>query len=1016
MTEVISPLPRGVFSAPSSTAGGLLAYLTENDNNLKIRALHKLYQIIDIHWAEIWGSLPLIEELSEDSSFPAADLAAAIASKCFYHLQEYDDSLKLALTAGKYFDISVKSEYIDTLLVKCIDDYKTQRQLIEAAKDANTMTVPIDPRIEQIMEQMYQRCYRDSCYEQALGIALDTLSLNKVEEVCVHAIRNGKESILNYAYNLCQGARNITSRKFRLSVMDVLVKLYITLPEPDYSNMCFGLQYLNRPEEVAVILHGLISSSCTTTTGSSGHELMAYQIAFDLLEAENQGFILKVMSHFDTLSSGPGASEEKSSDEEEAPSPPSPASEFQDRVKKLKKILTENFDVDLILNFLFKQSHSDLNVLRTIKASTEGRSNILHDATVVSHAYMNGGTTKDNFLRDNLDWLGKASNWAKFTAVGSIGVVHKGHVHESMSLLQPYLPQAGQSSSPYSESGALYALGLIHANKGGSGDSSTISFLTDSLRNAGNAEIVQHGACLGIGLAAMATGSEGLFETLNEILYSDSAVAGEGAALGIGLLMVGQCDSELATRRIPELLTYSHDNHHEKVVRAVALSIAMMVYGKEESADIIIETLTGNRDPIIRYGGMFAIAMAYCGTADNKSIQKLLHVAVSDVNDDVRRAAVSAFGFLNFRNPESVPRLVALLAESFNPHVRYGACMAVGIACAGTASKDAVDLLTPLLEDNIDYVRQGALIAMALVYQEISEARSPSSKKFRETLLTLIADKHQTVMTKAGAILAAGIIDAGGRNCVVSIQSRTGFMKMGGAVGIMMFLQYWYWYPLKLFLSLSFNATVLIGLNKDFDMPNNFEVDCNAPPSMFAYPKVEEKKEEEKKLVATAVLSTTVKAKAREARKEALKLHKPLSSSSHDVQSADNLDVPIPMERVASHLSTLSYISLGEDGGDHHHHHTSPFKQLAAKKDREPTCFTVKNPSRLLASQIKYISLQEGQRYVPVISRTTPAGIVMLRDCDPSEPENVAKVERVAIGQEDEADAPEPFMWDPNDP
>ena len=30
-----------------------------------------------------------------------------------------------------------------------------------------------------------------------------------------------------------------------------------------------------------------------------------------------------------------------------------------------------------------------------------------------------------------------------------------------------------------------------------------------------------------------------------------------------------------------------------------------------------------------------------------------------------------------------------------------------------------------------------------------------------------------------GAILAAGILDAGGRNVVVSMQSRAGFMKMG---------------------------------------------------------------------------------------------------------------------------------------------------------------------------------------------------------------------------------------------
>ena len=52
------------------------------------------------------------------------------------------------------------------------------------------------------------------------------------------------------------------------------------------------------------------------------------------------------------------------------------------------------------------------------------------------------------------------------------------------------------------------------------------------------------------------------------------------------------------------------------------------------------------------------------------TIGKLLHVAVSDVSDDVRRAAVTCLGFLLFRTPDVVPQLVSLLAESFNPHVR----------------------------------------------------------------------------------------------------------------------------------------------------------------------------------------------------------------------------------------------------------------------------------------------------------------------------------------------------------
>jgi 26S proteasome regulatory subunit N2 len=135
------------------------------------------------------------------------------------------------------------------------------------------------------------------------------------------------------------------------------------------------------------------------------------------------------------------------------------------------------------------------------------------------------------------------------------------------------------------------------------------------------------------------------------------------------------------------------------------------------------------------------------------------------------------------------------------------------------------------------------LCTQALVLQQTSEARSPSVKKFKDLIQTVVNDKFQSVLAKSGAILAAGILDAGGGNVVVSMQSRAGFMKMGGAVGIMMFLQHWYWYPLQPFLSLAFSPTMLIGLNKDFNMPTQFEVTCNAPPAMFAYPKIEEKKE-----------------------------------------------------------------------------------------------------------------------------------------------------------------------------
>lgn len=78
---------------------------------------------------------------------------------------------------------------------------------------------------------------------------------------------------------------------------------------------------------------------------------------------------------------------------------------------------------------------------------------------------------------------------------------------------------------------------------------------------------------------------------------------------------------------------------------------------------------------------------------------------MEDVSDDVRRAAVINFGFLMFKNYESVHKIMRLLILSYNPHIRYGTAMALGIACAGTMHADAITMLEPMLNDNVDFVR-----------------------------------------------------------------------------------------------------------------------------------------------------------------------------------------------------------------------------------------------------------------------------------------------------------------------
>ena len=47
-----------------------------------------------------------------------------------------------------------------------------------------------------------------------------------------------------------------------------------------------------------------------------------------------------------------------------------------------------------------------------------------------------------------------------------------------------------------------------------------------------------------------------------------------------------------------------------------------------------------------------------------------LHKSPADVSNDVRRAAVLNLGFVLAASPEQCPKIVSLLAESYNPPVR----------------------------------------------------------------------------------------------------------------------------------------------------------------------------------------------------------------------------------------------------------------------------------------------------------------------------------------------------------
>merc|ERR1719507_2236885 len=657
--------------------------------------------------------------------------------------------------------------------------------------------------------------------------------------------------------------------------------------------------------------------------------------------------------------------------------------ELQSKVDKLASILSGEKPIYLNLQFLIRNDKTDPLILKQTKDAV--RVSICHTATVIANGLMHSGTTHDQFLRDNLDWLSRATNWAKLSATATLGVIHRGHEKESRSLMQSYLPRdTGASSSGYAEGGGLYALGLIHANHGGE----ISEYLLGQVKEA-TCEKVKHGGCLGLGLAAMGTHRADVYDQLKFCLYQDDAVTGEAAGIAIGLCELGS----KSPAAIEDMVAYAQETQHEKILRGLAVGISLVMYGRLEEADPLIESLTRDKDAILRRSGMYTIAMAYAGTGNNKAIRKLLHVAVSDVNDDVRRAAVMGLGFLLFKQPEHCPGVVQLLIESYNPHVRYGAAMALGIACAGTGNKEALSLIEPMKNDPVNYVRQGALIASAMILVQQTEQTCPKVKDFRALYAKVISDKHEDVMAKFGAILAQGIIDAGGRNVTVSLQSRTGHTSMLGVVGMLIFTQYWYWFPLTHFLCLAFQPTAVIGLNSNLDMPV-VKIKSAAKPSTYGYPpNLEEKKKEDKEKVSTAVLSITNKQKKKDAEKKKGK------------EGDEKMDVD---EKKDDKKEKMEVDEKKEDEKE---------KKEEKADEPEPNFEHLSNPARVMKAQLKVVSLED-VKYQP-IKDISIGGVIMLNRAKLGSDEKEEIVEPILVNkggsstesEEEEPAPPEPFQF-----
>lgn len=140
--------------------------------------------------------------------------------------------------------------------------------------------------------------------------------------------------------------------------------------------------------------------------------------------------------------------------------------EFEKERRDLIYILDGRFKEVIHKEYLKAFAKTDPHYQNALKA-IELKNSVAHGSAQLAIALLQAYTQDDSFLKvpANFEWAAKSTHWAKFSAIASLGLIHRNV--RANDPMKPFLPESNKDVvNHYPNGGALYGLGLIYAGTG----------------------------------------------------------------------------------------------------------------------------------------------------------------------------------------------------------------------------------------------------------------------------------------------------------------------------------------------------------------------------------------------------------------------------------------------------------------------------------------------------------------------------------------------------------------------
>ncbi|KAJ3151446.1 proteasome regulatory particle base subunit, partial [Irineochytrium annulatum] len=381
-------------------------------------------------------------------------------------------------------------------------------------------------------------------------------------------------------------------------------------------------------------------------------------------------------------------------------------------------------------------------------------------ASTFVNAFVNAGFGSDKLIstEEGNQWIYKNKDAGMLSAAASLGVILLWDVEVGLTQIDKFL----YSTDDNIKAGALLAIGLVTSGVKNDSDPA-IALLSEYIES--KTATLRAAAILGLGIAYAGAAREDVMELLLP-LVSDTGLSMELASLAslsLGLIFVGTCHGEITSTILQTMMERDDATLKDVYAKFMGVGLALLFLGKQEAADVTLETLKAIEHPLGKLVGVIVEICAYIGTGNVLKVQSMLHLCNDHLDpekDDDKFQAFAVIGIALIAMGEDVGAEMAL--RSFNhlmhygePVIRRAVPLALGVLCASNPAVNVLDILSKYSHDNDSEVAINAIFAMGLVGAGTNNAR------LAQMLRQLAAYYHKDANCLFSVRIAQGLVHMG---------------------------------------------------------------------------------------------------------------------------------------------------------------------------------------------------------------------------------------------------------------